>query len=83
MLCFVVPYSNNKGTYTATKWAETPEEALRLVKSQHADCGLGLVQDIGIIKYGSAIAVDPQPFDYGKSRKIEHAQDAETPLFAA
>lgn len=59
MLCYKIPYQHKFGSFVASKWAQTPEEALSLVKKAQA----GMSASTGIITYGPVVPVCPQPFE--------------------
>ena len=54
--CFEVPYTDRFGKHVATKWGESPPDALALVKK--SVLGRGLPE----AEFGVPVAVVPQPF---------------------
>lgn len=59
MICYKIPYSHKFGSFVASKWAQTPEEAVALVKK----CQGGMAASTGAIIYGKAVPETPQPFE--------------------
>ena len=60
MLCYHIPYSHKFGSFTACKWAQTPEDAVALVKK----CQSSMWASTGVVTYGKAIPANPQPFEH-------------------
>lgn len=67
MPCFTVTYSHRFGSFSSSKWAETPEDALSMVKGVHKKNGLSTA--VGHITYEPAKLVTPQPFTNGVEEK--------------
>jgi hypothetical protein len=60
MPCFTVKYTHRFGVFSSSKWAETPEDALSMVKVVHKKNGLSTA--VGHITYEAATLVTPEPF---------------------
>ena len=60
MECFDIIYSHRRGTFTASKWADTAPLALDAVKRAHKRVSLSTA--VGRITYSKAVLVQPQPF---------------------
>lgn len=54
--CYRIPYVDRYGAHEASKWGETPAEALAKVKAAHAGYG------VGVRDYDPPELVQPQPF---------------------
>jgi hypothetical protein len=56
-LCYRIPYRDRFGQHQATKWGDTPADALARVKRAHDIPGRG------VSEYSGPQLVEPQPFD--------------------
>ena len=54
--CYRIPYADRFGKHVATKWGDTPAEALARVRKAHDIPGRGLAE------YVAPELVTPQPF---------------------
>jgi len=62
MPCFSLTYTHRRGTYGASKWADTPKAALEHLQRDHRTAGLALAVGVGAIRYGVPVLKNPQPF---------------------
>lgn len=54
--CYRIPYRDRFGEHQATKWGETPQDAIASLKKSRA------VPGIGGTECGIPVLIDPQPF---------------------
>lgn len=72
MKCYIIVYTDRHGTHSATKWADDPKEALRLLKRAHKKRKWRIV-------YDEPKLVEPQPFSDGSRAKYRQEPEIQPP----